>query len=476
MSTLRQIFSNTAVQIAGKVITGLLGIITIKLLTGYFDKATFGDYTIVFEFLAFFGILADMGLFTIAVREMSKPHANEEKILGNILGIRISLAFLALGLATAIAFLMPKYDLNVEIGVLISALSMVAAFAAGSSSTILQSHMQMRWQALGLVFGKIFTVAMTVLGIMFMQHFLYFMVAGLAGNIIYLICVLIFVTRIVKINLRFDFAYWKELIKTALPYGLALILGTIYFRIDTIMLYEIKGSEATAVYGVAVKALEILAVVPVFFLNSTLPVMTRYLAEKSDQLKRLIQLAFDFLSVSGLAIASGMIVLATPIVLFIAQKEYIDSAMPLRILMIAMIASFLNSLFAYILVVANKQAKLLWINLACVVINIAVNLYVIPRWSYIGAAYTSILSEVFILIATSLTVLPMLRLRISLIPFAKMLLSAIVMTGVLYILPREKAFDLLLAVPIGAIVYFFMLWILRALDRTAVVEVLKMKR
>ena len=77
MSTARKILSNTVAQVAAKLTVSILGIAVIKIATNYLPQAGYGDYLGVYEFLAFFGIAADLGLFTIAVREMAQ---DEDKI------------------------------------------------------------------------------------------------------------------------------------------------------------------------------------------------------------------------------------------------------------------------------------------------------------------------------------------------------------------------------------------------------------
>ena len=76
----RKILFNTLSQFLGKAIIGVFGIITVKILTAYLGKAGYGFYKSIFEFMAFFGIIADFGLYTIGVREMSKTPENESKI------------------------------------------------------------------------------------------------------------------------------------------------------------------------------------------------------------------------------------------------------------------------------------------------------------------------------------------------------------------------------------------------------------
>ena len=100
----RKIYTNTIAQIGGKVLTALISIFMIKLLTSYLDIAGYGLYSKIYNFLSIFAVIADLGLYTITVRELSDNHDDPkmvEKISSNVLTLRtlsgILIFFLAMG-------------------------------------------------------------------------------------------------------------------------------------------------------------------------------------------------------------------------------------------------------------------------------------------------------------------------------------------------------------------------------------------
>lgn len=87
----KKVYSNTLAQIAGKVATALISIFLIKILTNYLDVAGYGLYSKVYNYLSIFSVIADLGLYTITVREISAHKDDHEKvqsIVGNILTLR----------------------------------------------------------------------------------------------------------------------------------------------------------------------------------------------------------------------------------------------------------------------------------------------------------------------------------------------------------------------------------------------------
>ena len=63
MSYTRKIAHNTIIQIIGKGISTVIGVIVIAMLTRYLGQSGFGQYTTIMAFLQFFGVLVDMGLY-----------------------------------------------------------------------------------------------------------------------------------------------------------------------------------------------------------------------------------------------------------------------------------------------------------------------------------------------------------------------------------------------------------------------------
>ena len=126
MSVARKILSNTFIQIAGKIFGALVSVFIVKLITNFLSVGGYGEYVSIYEFLAFFGILADLGLFTIAVREMAKYEDRTNFILGNVLSLRTIMSMVAMSLAIGVAFLIPQYrETYLPIGVAIASFQII---------------------------------------------------------------------------------------------------------------------------------------------------------------------------------------------------------------------------------------------------------------------------------------------------------------------------------------------------------------
>ena len=486
MSTAKKILGNTAVQVAGRAAMALISIAILKIITGFLGVEGYGMYSGVYEFLAFFGIAADLGLFTICVREMSKGEEDRNFIVGNIFGMRIGLAALMMMLATVSIFFIPRYSgTPIPLGVAISSLAVFLAILQGTVSSVLQVELKMQYATIGLVLGKVVNLAWMA-GVVFLFYkgnpgdpaFYQLLWAGVFGNLASFLFTYHYARKFAHVKPQMNKAYWKKIFTTAVPYGLALVMNMVYFRIDGIMILFMKGPKELGFYSPSVRMLEILSVMAVYFMNSVLPVLTRKMKEGMAEAQRVAQMAFDFLYMVGLPMAVGLYLLSYSIIAMTTQPEFLSNIpagiygadAALRILAFAMFFSYLNSLFTYSLLAVNKQNHLLWINGSAAIFNILANFLAIPGYGFRGAAFTSVLTEIFILGASYWIVRKHLNYHFNWGRLAKATVAATAMAGVLVVLKEPVlafaglgSLNAIWLVGIGGLVYLFGLWLLGAI-------------
>lgn len=485
MSTARKILSNTIWQIAGKFVITILGMVVLKISTGYLSVEGYGEYVLIYEFLAFFGIAADLGLFTIAVKEMSQNEEDIPKIIGNILSLRTILVIITMLFAIIAAFLIPTYvDTRIPLGVAISSITVFFTIINGTITSVLQVKFKMHLASITTVIGKIISVGFMVY-IIFWGFpldneigFYMLLLAGIIGNFAMLAATHYYVRKITVLKYRFDFDLWKSILKKSLPYGIALILSTIYFRINLIIISFFRGSEEVGIYGVAMKMLEQFVILPLYFMNSVLPVLTKALKEKSEKYKKVIMHAFDFLAAMAIPMVVGGVILAYPIIFIVSTPEFLSrlnegfygSDIAFQILVFALLFQFLNVLFAFILISVDKQYKLLYINGGVVIFAIITDLIFVPIYGFRGAAVTSVLSELIILIATFVAARRCLEFKLNFINLGKIIFSALVMGAAVYFLQPitykyMENWNVFALILIGIMVYTIMLFATRTINK-----------
>jgi len=393
-----------ASQMIGKILGIVASLIVVKIITG-FGTEFYGNYLTTYEFLAFFGIIADAGLFNIAVRDMSRKKELTEKILANTFSMRLILIVFVTILAGGIAQFVPSYSAEVKTGIWITGISMSLTIVAGTLSSVLQARMKIQFFAMGMMLSKII-LALLIFGIaqyknFFENPFFAMLYAGMIANTVFCLLVIYFTSKEVKIRLGFDFNEWKKTLKESLPYGIALIFQTLYLRANTVIISIILGTTAVGIYGVATRVTESLIVLGTFFGQAILPKLSQE-EDHPEKFQKTIVWGMEILFMCALPIIIGISKFASEVVSILSSKEFIStntflgSDKILALIIITILFAYQNQLFSFALVAQKKQKYLLYVNAIAFFSNILLNIFLLPKFGLIASVYTTIICEFFV--------------------------------------------------------------------------------
>jgi len=477
MSYTRRVAYNTIVQVMGKIITTIISLFLVAALTRYLGVTGYGQYTTIFAFSQFFGVLADFGFFWFLVREISKPNAEQEKIVGNVLTLRTIMAALVFGLSFLIGIFIPQYR-AIRLGIGIIAAATFWQTLNGTYVGIFQNRLRMDKAALTDVIGRGFILASVLFLIHRGTNLNQILWAYFAGNLINFFLSALLGRSYIRFRPAFDLQYWREIFSQTLPIFLVSILSLISFKIDTVMLSLLKGPTDVGIYGPPYKVIEILILLPSIFMGNVFPILTAYIYAKDARLPSAFQKSFDFLVIAAVPIVVGVILTAPRIISIVAGKEFLTAAtippvlgipatsvLALQILVIAVAISYLSFLFNYTLIALGKQAKLIIPNLIFVFFNVSLNLVLIPRFSYIGAATVTVLTEIIVASLYWWLMTRFIDLKIHFRTLLKAVLAGIILALALNYL---KFLSLWVLIPLGALVYFAGLWLTRGISKEMV--------
>src|SRR3989344_8613128 len=158
MSLTRAIAKNTSVQIIGKTISTVLGLVAIGIMTRALGVEKFGWYVTATGFLQFVGIFSDFGFTAITTKMLSEPEFDKTKLLNNLFTWRFLTALFFQGLAPLIILLFP-YPAPVKLAVAIMSLSFFAISLNNIFIGYCQSALKMAAQMTGEVLSRIVLVA-----------------------------------------------------------------------------------------------------------------------------------------------------------------------------------------------------------------------------------------------------------------------------------------------------------------------------
>jgi len=192
-----------------------------------------------------------------------------------------------------------------------------------------------------------------------------------------------------------------------------------------------------------------------------------------EQIKKIIQKSFDFIIIFTLPMVVGGFFLSKDLMILFAGEDFAISGDILKILLLATGAIFLAGLFGYAVVALNKQKQMIKFYAANAVISVIGYYYLISKYSYWGAAWMTVVTELFILATAFYVMNKAIKLKLNLKVATKALISSLVMALPLYFFASQR-FEILLV--LGIAVYFIILYLLRGIDRGTIVEILSIKK
>ena len=467
----RKIAYNVIVSGVSKVFSTILALVAIGFITRYLGTEGFGNYAIVLAFLSFFAAISDLGLYQIATREISREGADEEKILSNVLAIRLiaSLAIFALSPAVVWFF---AYPAEVKQGIIIIAASYVFSSSYQVLNGIFQKNLAMDKVAVGELIGKAFQVAMVILAVRLKLEFNWIVSAVLLNMIVSFAIIYALSKKYVKVSLKFDFTYWKIFLKKSMPMGVAAIVAFVYFKMDTILLSIMKGSSEVGIYNAAYKVLENITFFPAMIAGLVMPIMAHNIFKDKKRFTEVSNKTFKVFFILIVPLLIGTLFLADGIIALIGGAGFVEAGQVLRVLVFALALIFFGQFFNTILIVGNLQKKLMWILSFAALINVCLNFILIPKFSYMGSAYVSVITEFVVVLLTAYMVVKKLNYVPLTEGFLRIIGAGALMATFLFFFKELNFFVLAL---VSAILYFIFLWLFKAIEKSEITSIISKK-
>lgn len=469
MKLARAIAWNTSIQFVAKILSIVLGLITIALMTRYLGQTGFGEYTTINTFLSFFAVAADLGLTLVTVQMISQPKINRDKALSDLFSLRFWSA-LALLLLAPITILFFPYSASIKLGVLITSSCYFFVALNQIMVGLFQKDLQLGKVALAEIISRL----VLLIGVWSAVAFDWKLIGILWVSV--LSCLSSFLVhfyygrRLASIKLNVNWQAWLIILQKSWPIGLTIIFNLIYLRADTLLLSIFRSQEEVGVYGASYKIIDVLITLPFIFAGIVLPVMTSaWLENQKHKFNLIIQKAFDLMAILAIPMIFGTFFLADAIMAVVAGPDFAVAGNVLRLLIIASSTIYLGTVFSHAVIAIDKQKSIIGAY-AFVAITALIGYFLfIPRYSYYGAAAVTIYSELAIALAAFALVWRHSRFLPSLKTFFKSLLSSMVMSIFLFYF---NSLPLALSITIGGIVYIITLFLLRGVTREDILEIM----
>ncbi|MEK9130794.1 MAG: flippase [Patescibacteria group bacterium] len=452
--TTRALAHNTLLQMGGKAVAMVLGVATVSVMLHYFGDEGYGEFITAVTFLSLFAVVVDFGLTLITIQMISEPGADESKILGNLLSLRLITGLVVFSAAPLVGLLFP-YSAEIKLAIAVGSV----AYLFQTMGQMLVGVYQKRLKMTGVVIAELVARASLLAGILLVVYFAAdlfdAMIALVVSNVAQALLLLILANHFIRFRARIDLKIWKEIIHRAWPIGVSIFFNLIYLRGDIILLSLMRTQAEVGQYGGAYKVIDVVTTLPVMFMGLALPILVKaWKGRDRTTFEETMQKAFNFFSMIAVPLAVGSFALATPLMVLVGGEQFGSAGPILAILSPAAAVVFYGALFGHAVVAVEKQRTMVIGYALTAAVSVGAYVLLIPIFGTLGAAWVTLISETIVALLTAIVVYRASRFRLRLTVLSKVVAASMVMY---LFLMASGSFHVIPQVVLGSLVYLVVL-------------------
>jgi O-antigen/teichoic acid export membrane protein len=405
--------TDVAIQLGGQVVNVVLGIVTTVVIVRALGATRYGEWATILATIELVGLVGNLGLETVAVRFAAQEPEREGAWIGAATGLRLLITMPVLAAFLAVIALIASDSEMLLAGVLLSVLYLTAALSTLRIVFRLhvRNHITVAFSVVNSVLwaGSVIAIAALDGGLVA------FAVAFAAIAILIQGTVALLAVHTISIRWRGARPLWRKLVGVGISVGIAGTLTFAYGRVDQLLVYELAPSSAdVGVYAAMYKILDNAGFVPIAVMTTFFPIMAGLYPEQPARLRRIMQAAIDYLTMISLGAVALTIVAAGPIVELLFGSAYASGATILPILMGAFVPICIGSVAGNMVTATDLQRRYVWYAGLGLIVNVVLNLALIPEYGIAAAAWITLATEVVVVSFSLLAVLQRIEMRLAL--------------------------------------------------------------
>ena len=374
-----------------RIITMIFSLITTIIVARILGPDRFGTLNYILSLNIIFAVVANLGIDNLIYKELINRKEDRESILGSAITLKYITGAIAIG-SLAISLFFLNETPYIKLLAFVLSLSFLTQPLLLLTFDFL-SNKEVHYVSFFKIFTSFISNTLKIAAVFFYGSLLYFIIILVIENSI---AGLLYIFYIRKASRSAHFVVTKKetwhLFKLAIPLTFFSAFTEIYSRIDQIMLKHYLDEKAVGLYAAAVRLTDIWNVLPNIFFGTLFPAFVSTVGSDSQEYKKRISL---FLII--LAIILGFICFVTffisPILIHVVYgKDYFAASPLLSVYIFSLLGSVASMLIIQDLFLKNKYWFTLVLPFSTAVLNILLNLYLIPSHGALGAALATVIS------------------------------------------------------------------------------------
>ncbi len=365
-----------------------------------------GSFQTAIALAGIFEILSNFGLDILVVRDVSKERTQAGSYLLNTTILRLGTAVVAslpmIAIVAGTNLLSNPFSRPEILAIGFIMLGMVLSGMSKGVTGLFYVYEKAEVPAAMTTTTTILKVGLGVMALLLGYSFVGLAAVSIITNVVTLTLLALLAVRSFDLGgrRRIDWHLQRRMIRLGFPLMLIHLLQTVFISVDVYLLRTMldNGEEVVGWYGSAYKWFNALQIVPSFFTLALFPIISREIERSLDAARRMYRLSLKLMLLLALPIAVIFTFWAYPLVQILAGEEFLPhGAIALQIVIWSIPFGWLNSVTNYVLIALGLERMQPRAFTVAVAFNIIANLIFIPRFSYVAASVTTILSELVLM-------------------------------------------------------------------------------
>lgn len=388
-----KVVRSTAAQVVGQLFAAICSVAILKLLTEHLGVHNYGIYATAIVFVSAFALLTDLGVNTITAREIAKYPDRADDIINYNLGLRLLLCAIFTPIIIIMSYFIYSSDVS-SLRISIAVLTTYLFFDSARSVMLGYFAAKVRNEIIALVGGlqQLSLLLLCIVAVLVSRSVYFFIAAYVVSSGIGAAMAAYVTRRHVKLVPRASLRYWRGIVVMSISVGIIQIINMVYLKADSILLSILKSPAEVGIYGVAYAMVLVLSTLPTYIMLALMPSMATSVS--GDALAAIVEKAFSYLVMFAALLAIAGYVVGRDLVLVVSNVTFLGAATPFAVLCLATAFSYVYGVFAFACVSVHRHQKIVFVSVGALILNIVLNLVLIPRYSVDGAAWATVISEI----------------------------------------------------------------------------------
>ncbi len=384
---------NSLFSVTGKLVIKAISFLFTIFVIRWLGDEGYGQYTLIWSYVAVFAMLSDAGLSLYTIREIAKKGSNSQYLVANVVVIRIILVVITIPLIILTAQLAGYSDLLIWQLFLASTILFLYA-VQDPLDALLQAHERLDLSTVGVALGQLTLIITGLIFLVLGGHITGLIIAGLLSVLVSIGLAWRFTANYRgSLQWRFKPTLWLGFIRESFSFGLIKLWLSWWLKIDIIILSWFWFDGMVGWYGAAYAIVLGVTVVSNAVSGALYPTLSRQYAQDLKSVPRIYELTLKYLLIVSLPLAGGLFLTASDTINILYGSEFAPTAVVLQILIWVVPLAFVSEFFRYALLATNQEKSAVQILGLVMVFSIGFNLWFIPRYGFLAAGIIAVIAE-----------------------------------------------------------------------------------